>query len=154
MDQLVSNAPRGRRRRVRPSQVVRWCKTVDPGTLRAALWAVKACRRVRFATGVNDLEAPPLPTVPAVPPSAIRGVDHVLWLRAEQCLVRATIRQAWLAAHGEPQDIIVGVAIGATRQMQAHAWLANEPAEGVGYEELVRVPPRPVTASRARRRLA
>jgi hypothetical protein len=66
----------------------------------------------------------------------------VLWLRAERCLVSASVRQAWLAAHGHPQDVIVGVAVDRPGGLRAHAWLSSAPEEGAGYEEIARVPPR------------
>jgi hypothetical protein len=76
--------------------------------------------------------------------SAIGGVEHVLWLRSERCLVRASVRQAWLAAHGEAHDVVIGVAVDPPRELRAHAWLAHEQDEGAGYEEIARVaPPRP-----------
>ena len=66
----------------------------------------------------------------------------MLWLRAERCLVSASVRQAWLAAHGDPQDVVIGVALGASGDLSAHAWLSGDHAEGAGYEEIARVPPR------------
>ena len=115
---------------------------MDLGTLRAALWALRACRRVHSAQEALGLRAPRLPRVPAVAAHSRRGVEHVLWWRAEQCLVSASVRQAWLAAHGDEQEVVIGVALGRPGGLRAHAWLASAPCEGVGYEEIARVPPR------------
>jgi hypothetical protein len=139
---ILARPPRGRRPGVRPAQLARWCAALDLGTLRAALWTVRACRRVHAAPDADGLTAPRMPRVPAVPAHAQRGVDHVLWLRAERCLVSASVRQAWLAARGEPHDVVVGVALEPSGELRAHAWLSGERAEGAGYEEIARVPPR------------
>jgi hypothetical protein len=66
----------------------------------------------------------------------------VLWLRAERCLVSASVRQAWLAARGDAQDVVIGVALERSGELSAHAWLSGEDAEGAGYKEIARVPPR------------
>jgi hypothetical protein len=63
-------------------------------------------------------------------------------MRAERCLVSASVRQAWLAARGEAQDVVIGVALAPSGELRAHAWLSGEHAEGAGYEEIARVPPR------------
>jgi hypothetical protein len=117
---------------------------MDLGTLRAALWAFRACRRVHSTPDARGLRAPRLPRVPAVADNTRRGVEHVLWLRGEQCLVSASVRQAWLAARGDEQDVVIGVALERPGELRAHAWLSSTPAEGVGYEEIARVPPRRV----------
>ena len=138
----LTRPPRGRRPGLRPVQLLRWCVAMDLGTLRAALWTVRACRRVHSAPGAGGLDAPRMPRVPAVPAHAQRGVEHVLWLRAERCLVSASVRQAWLAARGEAQDVVIGVALEPSGEFRAHAWLSGEQAEGAGYEAIARVPPR------------
>jgi hypothetical protein len=140
-DTLV-RSPRGQRPVLRPAQLLRWCRTMDLGTLRAALWALRACRRVHSAREARGLSAPRLPRVPAVAAQSRRGVEHVLWLRGEQCLVSASVRQAWLAARSDEQDVVIGVALERPGGLLAHAWLSGSPAEGVGYEEIARVPPR------------
>jgi hypothetical protein len=56
--------------------------------------------------------------------------------------VSASLRQAWLAARGDEQDVVIGVALERPGGLLAHAWLSGTPAEGVGYEEIARVPPR------------
>src|SRR5688572_20262161 len=138
----LSRPPRGRRPGVRPAQLFHWFVALDLGTLRAALWTVRACRRVHAAApDAGGLSAPRLPRVPAVPAHAQRGVEHVLWWRAERCLVSASVRQAWLAARGDAQDVVIGVSLEPSGELSAHAWLSGEPAEGAGYEEIARVPP-------------
>jgi Transglutaminase-like superfamily len=141
LDQTVRRPPRGERPRVRALQLIRWCAGADPATMRAAFWALRACRRVRFTPDGGALAAPPLPAVPAVPGGALSGVEHVLWLRAERCLVRACVLQAWLAAHGQPHDVVVGVRLERPGDVRAHAWLGHEPAQAVGYEEIARFAP-------------
>jgi hypothetical protein len=142
IEQTLARPPRGQRPGVRPAELLRWCRTMDLGTLRAALWGVRACRRVHSSPDARGLRAPRLPRVPAVAERSRRGVEHVLWLRGEQCLVSASVRQAWLAAHGDDQEVVIGVALERPGGLRAHAWLSGAPAEGVGYEEIARVPPR------------
>ena len=138
---ILARQPRGRRPELRPVQLVRWCLALDLATLRAAVWTVRACRRVHSALRAGSLAARRVPPVPAVPAHAQRGVEHVLWLRAERCLVTASVRQAWLAARGEPRDVVIGVALAPSGELRAHAWLSDEDLEGAGYEEIARVPP-------------
>jgi hypothetical protein len=142
IDDVLVRPPRGQRPRLHPVEIVRWCRAADLGTLRAALWALRACSRVHSSPAARGLVAPRLPPVPAVEVDARRGVEHVLWLRAEQCLVTATVRQAWLSARGDDQDVVIGVAVEQRAGLRAHAWLSGAPEEGAGYEEIARVPPR------------
>ncbi|HEX9889452.1 MAG TPA: lasso peptide biosynthesis B2 protein [Nitriliruptorales bacterium] len=109
-----------------------------PDTLRAAGWALRAvvvARRAYRRSGVAHVR---LPEVRAVDHRAQRGVLAVLSRTRQRCLVRATVRQAWLAAHGEPRDLIIGV----TRPgagFRAHAWLeGDDPGHHEGYTELTR----------------
>jgi hypothetical protein len=142
IDDTIARPPRGQRPALRPVQLLRWCRATDLDTLRAALWTVRACRRVHSGPGARGLRAPDLPRAPAVPAHAQRGVEHVLWLRAERCLVSASVRQAWLAARGDARDVVIGVALRRSGELSAHAWLSGEHEEGAGYEEIARVPPR------------
>ena len=141
VDLMRVRPPRGSRPRIRPHQFLRWCRRADLGALRAAVWTVRACRRIHRSEGARGLHPPRLPRVPQVSKRAVSAVDLVLWLRAEHCLVSTSVRQAWLAAHGAAQDVVIGVAIEPPGELRAHAWLAGEPDGGVGYEEIVRVPP-------------
>ena len=114
-------------------------RALRPSVLRAAVWCVRACRAAHRSEGV--IAGPRLPRVPDVPASAYGGVHHVLWLRRERCLVRSYVRQAWLAAHGDPRELVIGTT--GAEGFAAHAWLSGEDAsEGVGYHELTRLPPR------------
>lgn len=73
----------------------------------------------------------------------MRGVAAVLHRRRARCLERSLVLQTWLAAHGDPRDLIVGV----TRpgeDFSAHAWLEGEdPCHGTlaGFHEITRRPP-------------
>jgi hypothetical protein len=51
------------------------------------------------------------------------------------CLERALVLQRWLAAHGEPRVVVIGVT--AAQDFRAHAWLDGEPAPG--FHEIARV---------------
>ncbi|WP_082522703.1 lasso peptide biosynthesis B2 protein [Geodermatophilus sp. Leaf369] len=116
-----------------------------PATLRAAWWARTAVRRARralAADGVDAVVAPP----PALPAGARRGVEAVLRRTAPTCLERSLVLQAWLAAHGVPCEVVVGVAgsTGGDGGVRAHAWLDVEAHDPVarGYREIHRLPPR------------
>lgn len=111
-------------------------------TARAAWWTVRAARRTKRSLGSEPLEAAAgsLPRVPSLPEGAVRGVHGVLRRRAERCLVRALIVQAWEGAHGRPRDLVIGVTSPRDR-FHAHAWLDGAPAsETAGFCELVRLP--------------
>ena len=62
--------------------------------------------------------------------------------------MRATIRQAWHAAHGSRRDLVIGVTPPA-RGFRAHAWLDGDPpSEWAEYHEVHRLPAtRPATGS-------
>jgi hypothetical protein len=118
---------------------VRW---LSPPNIRAAWWALRSVRRARRSVGRKPLERAPLPPVPAVPPSAKRGVDAVLRRRSDTCLVRAMVYQAWFAANGDERDLIIGVTAPGNG-FRAHAWLDGDPPhEYAEYEELLRRPVR------------
>jgi hypothetical protein len=113
----------------------------DLPTLRAALWTVRALRAARLRLGDGDdyraLDLPPLPDLPA---SATRGVNGVLRRSGATCLVKASIRQRWHAAHGERRDLVIGVKPPA-EGFKAHAWLEGDPeSSSDGFTELTRVP--------------
>jgi hypothetical protein len=117
---------------------MRWLRDVRPDTFRAAFWALRSCIRVHRSAGV--IAGPALPRVPDVPSVAFAGVRHVLWMRGEQCLVSSYVRQAWLASHGDARELVVGTT--GPAGFAAHAWLDGEEAtEGVGFHELIRLPP-------------
>jgi hypothetical protein len=110
-------------------------------TLRAAAWCVRALGSARRQLQRGALQDVRLPGPPPVPDDAARGVRAALRLTPSSCLERALVLQAWHAAHGRPQDVVIGVS-GRTSDFRAHAWLENEPQEGAGFRELARVAPR------------
>ena len=119
----------------------------DRRNLRAAWWAWRAAGRTRRRLRSGGLDAAIAPAAPPLlPPEAVRGVHAVLRRRGETCLVRSIVMQAWLAAHGEARDLIVGVADPGDA-FKAHAWLDGEPphAEGPFHELLRRPAPKPRT---------
>ena len=58
------------------------------------------------------------------------------------CLERALVLQAWLAAHGAPRDVIIGIPPTGIRSGPAHAWVdGTDQVSPLGYLELHRLPP-------------
>jgi Transglutaminase-like superfamily len=115
---------------------------LDPQVLRGAAWALRSVRSVR-----RQLARGPLPEVivPAPPRLSAhrggRGVDAVLRRLQPSCLERALVLQRWLAAHGEPRAVVVGVSSPA--EFRAHAWLEGEerrPGEPA-FHEITRLAP-------------
>lgn len=115
-----------------------------PSTLRAAWWALRAVRKARrdlVQDGVRTVVSPP----PRGLPWASRtGVNGVLNRTNPTCLERALVLQTWLARHGRPYDIVIGVATDPDGTLRAHAWVdgetvGTEPAE---YDEIHRIGPR------------
>jgi hypothetical protein len=111
------------------------------GDLRAALWTARCVRHARRdlrASGLTALHLPP-------PPTAGREdvVTATLKTLRANCLVEASVRQAWLAAHGDARDLVIGATPG-TIAFRAHAWLEGDPALGrEDFVELARKPPPP-----------
>ena len=108
--------------------------------LAAAWWTLRALRaarrRLRTADAAPIAVAPP----PALPRSAVRGVNAVLRRSRATCLVKASVRQAWHAAQGSPRDLVIGVTAPAAG-FRAHAWLDGDPESASGeYAELSRRP--------------
>jgi hypothetical protein len=106
---------------------------------RGAVWAVRACAAAHRQLKTVELAAIDLPPVPGLPRSAGRGAQAVLRRSRWSCLQRALVRQRWLAAHGEPRDLLIGVQAGPP--ISAHAWLEGDPDAGSeGFAELSRHP--------------
>ena len=109
------------------------------GSVLAAEWAFRAIRSARRQLAENPTSA--LAALPAVPPAAKTGAPGVavaLRVTRASCLVRATVRQAWYAAHGELRDVVIGVKAPA-EGFAAHAWLDGDPqCHSDGFHELVR----------------
>jgi hypothetical protein len=117
-------------------------RNVDVPSLRAALWAYRALRRVQHDLEANGLRYRPVPAPPQLPPHARRGVNAVLRRRTSTCLERALVLQRWHVAHGSAPDVVIAVR-GPTIDFAAHAWVDGEPNGDVGsYQELVRLRPR------------
>ena len=108
---------------------------MDLPTLRAAVWAWRALRRAERDLARHGLEGARVAPPPRLPASAGRGVVAVLRRRPNTCLERALVLQRWLAAHGEPRVVVIGVT--AAQDFRAHAWLDGEPAPG--FHEIARV---------------
>jgi hypothetical protein len=88
-----------------------------------------------------------VPDPPKLPRSAGIGVEAVLSRTVPTCLERALVAQRWLAAHGEPRDVVIGVMTGrigdvadAHGGVVAHAWLdGEEPESAAAYSEMHRI---------------
>jgi hypothetical protein len=114
----------------------------DLATLRAAAWAYRALTNLRRNQRDRAPEAVQIVGPPPLPPHAQRGVRGTLRRANATCLESALVRQRWLAAQGDRQDLVIGVA-GPTSSFRAHAWLEGDhPSDGEGYTELTRVPAR------------
>jgi hypothetical protein len=113
----------------------------SPENLRAAWWALRAVRRTRRRLregGLDAALAPPAP--PPLTDEAVRGVRAVLRRTGATCIVRSIVLQAWLAAHGDARDLIVGVTEPGAA-FEAHAWLEGDPPHGnAPFHELLRRP--------------
>ena len=112
----------------------------DLPSLRAAWWALRSLRSARRQLRRSGLREVRLPRVPPLPEEAGRGVHAVLRRQPATCLERAFVLQRWRAAHGDAQDVVVGV-VAPSEGFVAHAWLADEPHDARGFRELLRVPP-------------
>ena len=114
----------------------------DVPTLRAALWAFRALLRTRRTFKAKGFVTPRLPGVPAVGAGSRRGALGVLRRMDATCLERATVLQAWDAAHDLPRDLVIGVTSPRVG-FRAHAWLDGDPpCHAEGFTELLRRPAR------------
>lgn len=87
--------------------------------------------------GLDARVAPP----PELPDSALRGVEGLLSRVAKPtCLERALILQRWMASHGDPRAVVVGVAT--DQGFEAHAWVQGYDEVGERYSELTVIAPR------------
>lgn len=109
--------------------------------LRAAWWAFRAARRVRTGLRSAGIESALVHRdPPALPPEARRGVEAALRRGGHTCLERSVVMQAWLAAHGEERDLVIGVKAPAG-EFKAHAWLEGEAPHGEApFDEILRRP--------------
>lgn len=112
-----------------------------PSTMRAAWWAWRASRRLQQVLPVDGVRAE-VTAPPHLPFSAGRGVVAGLRHVSPTCLERALVLQCWLAAHGDPRDVVIGVT-GGSLDFGAHAWLDGyEPDSTAEFAELHRITPR------------
>lgn len=69
------------------------------------------------------------------------GLKAALRLTRPNCLVRASVLQAWCSAHGDARDIVIGVTA-PSAGFRAHAWLDGDPpCHSAGFVELTRRSP-------------
>jgi hypothetical protein len=110
--------------------------------LRAVVWTLRARRHARKAVWGDGIGTPvELPPAPAGSIEATDAVVATLARTRATCLVRSLVLQRWLADHGEPVDLIIGVTA-PSAGFQAHAWLDRAGETGTtGYTELHRLPP-------------
>ncbi|HWF50821.1 MAG TPA: lasso peptide biosynthesis protein [Solirubrobacteraceae bacterium] len=110
-------------------------------SLRAAVWALGATASARRQLAASPTSAPhALPPVPSGARMGHRGAAAALRATRANCLVQATVRQAWFAAHGELRDVVIGVSAPAGG-FAAHAWLDGDPpCHSEGFHELLRRP--------------
>ena len=112
----------------------------DLASLRAAWWARSALRAARRALARGEIRNIQLPAPPTLPPSAVRGVAAVLRRREHTCLEGALVRQRWLAGHGQPRAIAIGVTA-PSQGFAAHAWIVGEEDQAPIFPELTRLEP-------------
>ena len=106
--------------------------------VRAAAWALRAAIAARRQLAGGQMPPLDLPPVPELPDSSTWTVNFVLDKAMFTCLVRATVRQAWHAAHGWQRDLVIGVRP-PDSDFEAHAWLeGDDPRAAEGYYELTR----------------
>jgi hypothetical protein len=109
----------------------------DPPTLRAAFWTIRSVRRVRRQLRRGRLSEVRVPAPPSLSDPAVRGVHAVLRRTSPTCLERALVLQSWLAVHGSPHEVVIGVTAPAGG-FAAHAWLDGED-DARRYVELTRL---------------
>jgi hypothetical protein len=124
---------------VTPAPVRTLRRRLDPETLRAAWWTLRTLPRVRADLRTSGIDTVRVAAPPALEPGAVAGVEAVLRRRPHSCLERSLILQRWHAEHGQPLDVVIGVA-GASEGFRAHAWLDGR-AESDGFSELKRLSP-------------
>ncbi len=110
-------------------------------TVRAAWWAHRALLAARRQLPRRPLDEVTLAPPPRLRADAVRGVRALLARRAHSCLEGALVQQRWLAAYGEPRDVVIGV-LAPGEAFGAHAWIDGDPAAAAEqYLELRRVHP-------------
>jgi len=108
---------------------------LSPSMLTAALWTFRARLRARQVVWQDGISVPLiLPSSVGTAPTATPAVEAVLARTRATCLVRSLVLQTWLADHGEPVDVVIGVTP-PSAGFRAHAWLDR--VGETGYEEFV-----------------
>ena len=116
-------------------------RNADLPTLRAAWWTLHALRVARRTLRRDGVHAVVLPAPPPLPAESELGVRAALTRLGATCLEQSLVRQSWLAAHGKPRDVVIGVT-GPRQGFKAHAWLDGDDDEGAAiaeFRELTRV---------------
>jgi hypothetical protein len=115
-------------------------RLLDPPTVRAAVWTLRALRQVHRDLARDGLDGAYVAPPPPLPASARPGVLAVT-RRVGSCLERALVLQSWEAAHGAGADVVIGIG-GAGDAFAAHAWLETMPDAPHGtFEEIHRLAP-------------
>lgn len=110
-------------------------------TMRAAWWAHRALLDARRQLPRRALDEVALAPPPRLPADAVRGVRALLGRRHHSCLEGALVLQRWLAAYGDPRDVVIGV-VAPDEVFGAHAWIDGDPAAAAEpFLELRRVHP-------------
>src|SRR5262249_35821481 len=114
---------------------------VNLANLRAAWWAQGALRAARRALASGELTGIVGPAPPPLPARAGRGVEALLRRRPHSCLEAALVRQSWLAAHGDPREVAIGITA-PSQGFAAHAWVVDldDPTDGT-FREITRLRP-------------
>lgn len=109
--------------------------------MRAAWWAHRALLDARRQLPCRPLDDVALAPPPHLPADAVRGVRALLARRPHSCLEGALVQQRWLAAYGDPRDVVIGV-VAPGEAFGAHAWIEGDPAASADpFIELRRVHP-------------
>jgi hypothetical protein len=108
----------------------------SPSCVSTMVWAVFALSMTRRRVRRDGLHGSPPPST-WLPARGEPGVAAVLNRLEPTCLERSLVLQRWLADHGHPLDVIIGVK--ADPEVRAHAWL--EPEHHDGYTDLHRLAP-------------
>lgn len=120
---------------------MRLTRLTDPGAWRGVVWAGRAVRQARRELRERSLDELSVELPTGLPPTADAGIHAVLRRLPSTCLERAVVLQRWLAAQGDPREIVIGV-MRHDGQFKAHAWVAGEADElAPGFQELLRVAP-------------